>query len=192
MKTEEQLRWERRLRLIWLVLAVFYTIPAIISLFPVQHLGWLDVPRTWEAGISLWGVATFFWLLYITRLRLRRQASPVAILFAMSPIFMLHYISFLWGGVLFWCISAIIVVHHFARPRRRTAALTAAISMTALPILFLVYAKLTGTPDILSRAQASFWAIAAVMWAQYFRLRRKTTAEEEECWSEGESRRHRL
>lgn len=179
MKTEDEMSWERRMRLFWLVLALFYTIPAVISLFPVQHLGWLDVPRTWQARIALWGVATFFWLLYITRLRLRRQASPVAILFAISPIFMLHYISLLWGGVLFWCIAAVIVVQHFARPGRRTAALIAAISMTVLPILFLVYTKLIGTSNILSRDQAPFWAIAAVMWAQYFQLRRK--GEDSEC-----------
>lgn len=185
MKTAEQLTWERRFRLFWLVLALFYTIPAIISLFPslfyVQHLGWLHVPRTWQARMALWGVATFFWLLYTTRIRLRRQASPVAILFAMSPIFMLHYISFLWGGVLFWCIAAMIVVHRFARPRRHTAALAAAISMTALPILFLLYAKLTHAPDILSATQASFWAIAGVMWAQYFRLRRTPLGDDNEC-----------
>lgn len=181
MKTEEQLTWERHWRWLWLVLALLYTLPAIISLFPAQHFGWLDVPRTWEARMALWGVATFFWLLYVTRLPLRRHAAPVAILLAMSPIFMLHYISFLWGGVLFWCISAIIVVHHFARPRRRTAALAAATSMTALPILFLVYAKLTHTPDILSATQVSFWAIAGVMWAQYFRLRRTPLGDDNEC-----------
>lgn len=184
MEIDEQLTWQRRFRRFWFVLALFYTIPAIISLFPsrfyVQHLGWLDVPRAWEARIALWGVATFFWILYVTRLCLRRQASPVAILFAISPIFMLHYISFLWGGVLFWCMAAILLIHHFARPRRRTAALAVAIFMTALPVLFVAYAKLTGTPNSLSRAQASFWAIAAVMWAQYFRLRR-IPAGEDEC-----------
>lgn len=181
MKTEAQLDGERRSRWFWLVLAVFYTMPAIISLVPVPHLRRLDVPRTWQARLALWGVATFFWLLYITRLHLRRQASPVAILFLISPIFMLHYIGFLWSAFFFWCLIAVLVIHHFTRPRRRTAALTAAIFMTALPILSLVYTKLTHTSNILSGAQAPLWAIAAVMWGQYFQLRRKTSADEEEC-----------
>lgn len=182
MRTEEQLKWERRSRRFWLVLALFYTIPAIISLFPLQHLGWLDVPRSWQGRTALWGAATFFWLLYVTRPRIRGQASLAAILFMISPILILHYLSLLWGAFLFWCMAAILIVHHFTRPRRRTAALTAAISMTALPILFLLYPILTGTHNALSREQAPFWAIAAVMWSQYFRLRRKANVgEDPEC-----------
>lgn len=93
MRTEEQLKWERRSRRFWLVLALFYTIPAIISLFPLQHLGWLDVPRSWQGRTALWGAATFFWLLYVTRPRIRGQASLAAILFTISPILILHYLS---------------------------------------------------------------------------------------------------
>jgi hypothetical protein len=189
MKTEAELAWGKLSRWFWLVVALLYTIPAIISLFPAQDLGWLDVPRTWEARIAIWGFAMFFWVLYVTHPRPRGRAAASAlgpILLAIFTPLILHYLGFLWSAVLFWSLAALLLVHHFTRPRRRTVALTAAIFMTALPIVFLACSRLTGSPAILRSVQAPLWAIAAVMWTQHFRLRRNAKANpdtgDEECY----------
>lgn len=173
-------------------LALVFTLVPLAFVYSKGHFVWIMVRNApWDAGVY-WLAAALFWALYLARPRHRTGLLMTAIFFAVTPLLTLHgswgaeshvknYLGLLWWAVFLWCMAAIFVVMYFAGARRRTAVLTLAIFTTAFPIPFLVYSLLTGTPDILRTEQAPLWGIAAVMWFQYFRLRRKANAGEEEC-----------
>ena len=173
-------------------LALFFTLAPLAFVYSKGHLAWMMVRnQPWDAAIY-WLAAALFWALYFVRPRHRTTLLMGAIVLSVMPLLMLHgswgaeshvkgYLGMLFSAVFFWCLAAILVVLYFAHARRRTCVLTFAIFATAFPIPFLLYSLLTGTPNILSREHSVLWAIAAVMWIQYFRLRRKANAGEEEC-----------
>jgi hypothetical protein len=180
-------------------LALFFTLVPLAFVYSKGHLAWMMVRNEpWEAAVY-WLAATLFWVLYFVRPRHRTGLLMISIFLTVVPLLTLHglwgaeshvkdYLSLLWGAVFFWCIAAVLVVLYFARARRRTTVLSLAIFTTAFPIPFWVYSILTGTPNILSREHSALWAIAAVMWVQYFWLRRKAKAkananvDDEECY----------
>jgi hypothetical protein len=175
-------------------LALFFTLVPLAFVYNKGHFVWIMVRNApWDAGVY-WLTAALFWLLYFIRPRHRTGLLMTAIFFAVTPLFILHgswgaesdvsgYLGLLWLAVFLWCLATILVVLSFARARRRTCLLTLAISVTAFLIPFAMYSILTGTPNILSGAQAPLWVAAAAVWIQYFRLRRKAkaNADEGEC-----------
>lgn len=177
-------------------LAFFFTLVPLAFVYSKGHLAWMMVRnQPWDAAIY-WLAAALFWMLYLARPRHRTTMLMGAIFITVIPLVMLHgswgaeshvkgYLGMLLVAVFFWCLAAILVTLYFVRARRRTAVLMVAIFTTAFPIPFWVYSTLTGTPKILSREQWPLWAMGAVMWIQYFWLRRKAkanaNADEEEC-----------
>jgi heme/copper-type cytochrome/quinol oxidase subunit 4 len=178
-------------------LALFFTFAPLAFVYSKGHLEWMMVRnQPWGAAIY-WLAAAMFWILYIARPRQRTASLVAAIFFVIMPVLILHgtrgaqshvkdYLTVLIWAVFFWCMAAILVAQYFARARRRTSVLTFAIFATAFPIPFWVYSILTSTPTILSSEHLMVWVIAAVMWIQYFWLRRKAkanaNADEEECY----------
>ncbi|MGH9729943.1 MAG: hypothetical protein ACRD4V_15315 [Candidatus Acidiferrales bacterium] len=82
----ECIGWELRTRRVWLVLALLYTILPFASLVGGELAGWLGGPHTWGGRVSLWGIAAFFWVLYIIRLPRRNGPLAGAILVSLGEL----------------------------------------------------------------------------------------------------------
>ena len=173
-------------------LALFFTLVPLAFIYSKGHLTWIMVRNApWDAGVY-WLAAALFWLLYFVRPRHRTALPMIAIFFAVIPLLMLHgswgaeshvkgYLGLLWWAIFLWCMAVVLVINFFARARRRTTVLTFAISITAFPFPFVLYSVFTGTANILCGKQWPLWGVAAVMWIQYFRLRRKANVDDDEC-----------
>lgn len=75
----ERIGWELRLRGVWLVLALFYTLRPLAPLFGGELAGWIGRSHTWGGRIADLAFAAFFWLVYITRMPRRKVLLAAAI-----------------------------------------------------------------------------------------------------------------
>jgi anti-sigma factor RsiW len=173
-------------------MAVFLTLAPLAFIYRNGHVVWMMMRNEPWSAAFYWLLAAVVWVLYLTRPRRRTASLLLAAFLAIAPVFIMHgswsaqshakdYQNSLWLSIFAWCMAALSLVHFFVRTRRRTEALTFALFVTAFPVLSSLYSLLSGTVNILGHALGIFGAVAGVMWAQYFWLRRKANVDEEEC-----------
>lgn len=75
----ERIGWELRLRGVWLVLALFYTLRPLAPLVSGELAGWIGRSHTWGGRVADLACAAFFWLVYITRMSRRKVVLAGAI-----------------------------------------------------------------------------------------------------------------
>ena len=97
--------------------------------------------------------------------------SPLFFYFTHGHLVSLMIGDFLWEVAFYWSMGALFWFLYFARLRRRTASLVAAISLTLIPIPFaLHFANAPGPRGIFAEA-VCIWIAAALIWIGYFRQR---------------------
>ena len=112
----------------------------------------------------------------------RKWMFGLSLFLTLSPLFFYfthgHLVSlmigdFLWEAAFYWSMGALFWFLYFARLRRRTASLVAAISLTLIPIPFaLHFANAPGpTTAGIFAGGICIWIAAALIWISYFRQR---------------------
>ena len=112
----------------------------------------------------------------------RKWLFGLSLFLTLSPLFFYfthgHLVSlmigdFLWEAAFYWSMGALFWFLYFARLRRRTASLVAAISLTLIPIPFaLHFANAPGpTTAGIFAGGICIWIAAALIWISYFRQR---------------------
>jgi hypothetical protein len=74
-----------------------------------------------------------------------------------------------WEAALYWTLAALFWFLYFARLRRRAASLVGAISLTLIPIPFVLHSLFSGEP--VGEVAIIGWICAVVVWIGYFRQR---------------------
>jgi hypothetical protein len=74
-----------------------------------------------------------------------------------------------WEAALYWTLAALFWFLYFARLRRRAASLMGAISLTLIPVPFVLHSVFAGEP--VGEVAMIVWTCAAVVWIGYFRQR---------------------
>ena len=99
--------------------------------------------------------------------------SPLFFYFTHGHLVSLMIGDFLWEAAFYWSMGALFWFLYFARLRRRTASLVAAISLTLIPIPFaLHFANAPGpTTAGIFAGGICIWIAAALIWISYFRQR---------------------
>jgi heme/copper-type cytochrome/quinol oxidase subunit 4 len=165
-------------------LALFFTLAPLAFVYSKGHITWMMFRNEpWDAGFY-WSFGAFLWVVYFARLSQRTISLVAAIFFALFPAVM-HFafpggphiytkaipnwtVAFLWG------VAVLAFLQFLFRLRRRTASLLFAIFLTVFPLSVMLYSVLTGSNVIMGWGNpAFFWTLAAFLWFQYFRLRRK-------------------
>ena len=97
--------------------------------------------------------------------------SPLSFYFTHRHLVSLTVGDFLWEAAFYWSMGALFWFLYFARLRRRTASLVAAISLTLIPIPFaLHFANAPGpTTAGIFAGGICIWIAAALIWISYFR-----------------------
>ncbi|MGH9709812.1 MAG: hypothetical protein ACRD37_04635 [Candidatus Acidiferrales bacterium] len=111
----------------------------------------------------LFGVALFLTL------------APLAFVFTNGHISWLMVRDAPWDAAFYWSLATFLWFLYFARPRRRTTALVAAIFFTLLALYFtlhLGFVNALARKDNLGEA-AIIWIGAAFCWFGYFQQRRR-------------------
>lgn len=174
--------WRRKM---FFGLALFFTLAPLAFTYSKGHIAWMMVRNEPWSAAFYWFAAALFWVLYFMRLPRRSALLVIAIFFAVMPLVLLHdaktRADLLRVAALFWSITTLFLIQFFAHLRRRTTALMLAIFTTGFPIPFVLHAALNGGRKIVGGADAILWAAAVILWFQYFRLRRKTNVDEDEC-----------
>jgi hypothetical protein len=97
--------------------------------------------------------------------------SPLSFYFTNGRLVFLMTGDALWKAAFDWVMAALFWSLYFAQPRRRTASLVAAISLTLIPIPFAFhFANAQGQSGIIAEA-VCIWITAAFIWFGYFRQR---------------------
>jgi hypothetical protein len=73
-----------------------------------------------------------------------------------------------WDAAYEWSLAALFWFLYFARLRRRTVVLVVAISLTLIPIPFVLHSVFAGESVVGFAIQ---WIFAAIAWIKYFRWR---------------------
>ena len=99
--------------------------------------------------------------------------SPLFFYFTHGHLVSLMIGDFFWEAAFYWSMGALFWFLYFARLRRRTASLVAAISLTLIPIPFaLHFANAPGpTTAGIFAGGICIWIAAALIWIGYFRQR---------------------
>lgn len=193
LKKVHRAMWRRKLIF---GMALFFTLAPLAFVYSRGHLVWMMLRNDPWTAAFYWGFALMMWVVYFARARHRTFVLAVAsFVTVFSLLDILHYVfgggprlsakehlALVWEMTAFGGVAALCWVQFFARIRRHVAALLFAIFLTLMPLPFLLYALLGGGPKIGTAAPVIIWCIAAVMWGQHFRLRRKAQAGEDlEC-----------
>ncbi|HLW81753.1 MAG TPA: hypothetical protein VKS20_06905 [Candidatus Acidoferrales bacterium] len=175
---------EVRRRKIMFGLALFFTLVPLAFFYSKGHWVWIVREAPWDAAF-FWSWGALLWFLYFTRLPRRAVSLVIAIFFTLFP-FALHY-AFPggpgvyteslsnWVSPFLWGVAALVWFAYFARPRRRTVILVFAIFLTLFPLPFILYSLFVGGSHLWLNwgNPGFFWTMAAFIWLQYFRRRRK-------------------
>lgn len=165
-------------------LALFFSLVPLAFVYSKGHFVWIMARNAPWAAALYWLCAALFWLLYFVRPRRRPALLMVAIVFAVMPLLLLHdakaRVESLGTALFFWCAAALLVIQFFGRWRTRTFMLIFAIFNTIFPVPFLLFWP-SNSGGILSGDGGISWIVAIAAWAQYFHLRRKANADDEEC-----------
>src|SRR6185437_3544510 len=80
-----------------------------------------------------------------------------------------------WDAAFYWSIGAFLWFHYFARLSRRTGSLVFAIFLTLFPLRYALHYFFPSAPGLTNNIGevAVLWITAAILWFQYFRLRRR-------------------
>lgn len=179
-------------------LALFFTLAPLAFVYSKGHLVWVMARNEpWDAAFY-WGFAVVMWVVYFARARHRTFVLAVATFLTLFLLLdILHHVfgggpqlsakehlGLVWEMTAFGGVAALCWIQYFARMRRHVAALLFAIFATLMPLPFLFYHLFSGGPNVFGTgAPAIIWVVAAVIWFQYFRLRRKAKAgEDSECY----------
>jgi hypothetical protein len=74
-----------------------------------------------------------------------------------------------WEAALYWTLAALFWFLYFARLRHRAASLVGAVSLTLIPVPFVMHSAFAGEP--VGEVAMIVWTCAAVVWIGYFRQR---------------------
>lgn len=193
LKKVHKAMWRRKLIF---GMALFFTLAPLAFVYSKGHFVWLMLRNDPWTAAFYWGFAVMLWVVYFARARHRTFVLAVAsfvTVFCLLDI--LHYVfgggprlsakehvALVWEMTAFGGVAALCWIQFFARIRRHVAALLFSIFLTLMPVPFFLYHSFGGGPSIGTAAPGIIWCVAAVMWAQYFRLRRKAKAGEDlEC-----------
>ena len=74
-----------------------------------------------------------------------------------------------WEAAFYWSLAVLFWFLYFARLRRRAASLVGAISLTLIPVPFVLHSVFAG--GSVGEVAIIVWTCAAVVWIGYFRQR---------------------
>jgi hypothetical protein len=74
-----------------------------------------------------------------------------------------------WEAAFYWSLAVLFWFLYFARLRRRAASLVGAISLTLIPVPFVLHSAFAGEP--VGEVAIIVWTCATVVWIGYFRQR---------------------
>lgn len=101
--------------------------------------------------------------------------APLAFVFKNGHIAWLMVRDAPWDAAFYWTWGALLWFHYFARLSRRTGSLVFAIVLTLFPLRYALHHFFPSAPELTNNIGevAVLWITAAVLWFQYFRLRRR-------------------
>ena len=74
-----------------------------------------------------------------------------------------------WEAAFYWSLAVLFWFLYFARLRRRAASLVGAVSLTLIPVPFVLHSVFAG--GSVREVAITVWTCAAVVWIGYFRQR---------------------
>lgn len=101
--------------------------------------------------------------------------APLAFVFKNGHIAWMMARDAPWDAAFYWSIGAFLWFHYFARLSRRTGSLVFAIFLTLFPLRYALHYFFPSAPGLTNNIGevAVLWITAAILWFQYFRLRRR-------------------
>jgi len=117
-------------------------------------------------------------------LQRRKWLFAVALSFTFAPlafVFKNGHIAWMmvrdapWDAAFYWIFATLFWFYYLARLSRRTGSLVFAIFLTLLPLRYALHHFFPSAPGLTNNIGevAVLWITAAILWFQYFRLRRR-------------------